>query len=86
MATTAQFAIVIASYNNAHYFEKNLASVTSQHYRSFHVYYIDDASTDGTADLVQKQGSSNSVGFARSPIGHTVVHVADAGGEASRSP
>lgn len=61
MTTTPQFAVVIASYNNARYFEKNLTSVASQHYRSFHVYYIDDASTDGTADLVQKYVATSNI-------------------------
>lgn len=61
MAPSPQFAIVIPSYNNARYFEKNLASVASQLNRSFHVYYIDDASTDGTADLVQKYIATSSI-------------------------
>jgi len=47
------FVIVIPSYNNARYFEKNLDSVLSQNYNNFRVIYIDDASTDFTGSLVE---------------------------------
>lgn len=46
------FVIVIASFNNAPWCRKNLESVLSQDYPLFRVVYVDDASTDGTPDLV----------------------------------
>lgn len=46
--------VVIPSYNNAMWYEKNLESVFKQRdtYSNFRVIYIDDASTDKTGDLV----------------------------------
>ncbi|MEX2437789.1 MAG: glycosyltransferase [Candidatus Babeliales bacterium] len=50
-----QFAIVIASYNNKQWYTRNLDSVLSQAYPAdkYRVIYVDDASSDGTADLVE---------------------------------
>jgi len=45
--------IVIASYNNAKWYQKNIESVLFQRYKNYRVIYIDDASTDGTRELVQ---------------------------------
>jgi glycosyltransferase involved in cell wall biosynthesis len=47
------FVFVICSYNNAKWVYKNLDSVFNQIYKNFRVIYIDDASTDGTADMVE---------------------------------
>jgi len=44
--------VVTASYNNAQWYEKNLSSVFQQEYDNWRLLYIDDCSTDGTADLV----------------------------------
>lgn len=49
-----KLVIIIPSYNNAQWYEKNLQSVFMQKDDNYHVFYIDDASTDGTGDLVQK--------------------------------
>lgn len=46
------FVIVIPSYNNKEWYEKNLDSALEQTYKNYHVVYINDASTDGTGDLV----------------------------------
>lgn len=48
-----RMVIVIASYNNSTWFEKNLTSVFTQAYTNYRIIYIDDASSDGTADLVE---------------------------------
>ena len=48
-----KMVLVIPSYNNAEWYQKNLDSVFSQNYENWHVIYIDDASTDGTLDLVR---------------------------------
>ena len=54
MSQCIEFAIVVPSYNNAfeHTYVKNLSSIITQSYPHFHLYYIDDASTDSTAKLV----------------------------------
>lgn len=46
--------IVIPSYNNAHWCVKNLESVFKQKYTNYRIIYIDDASTDGTGDIVER--------------------------------
>jgi cellulose synthase/poly-beta-1,6-N-acetylglucosamine synthase-like glycosyltransferase len=43
-----KFAVIIPSYNNEKYVERNLRSVLDQEYQNFQVIYIDDASTDKT--------------------------------------
>lgn len=46
------FVIIIPSYNNKAWYQKNLDSVLSQKYSHYHVIYMNDNSTDGTGDLV----------------------------------
>ena len=48
------FVVVIPSYNNQQWYERNLASVMNQNYANFHVIYTDDCSPDGTGSLVEK--------------------------------
>lgn len=45
--------VVIPSFNNKDWYERNLDSVLSQNYHNFRVIYIDDASPDGTGKLVK---------------------------------
>jgi glycosyltransferase involved in cell wall biosynthesis len=47
------FVLVIPSYNNAEWVEKNLRSLFEQKYDNFRIIYIDDASTDGTGASAQ---------------------------------
>lgn len=56
-----KFVIVITSYNNAEWFEKNLGCLFTQLnndgtnlYENYRVIYVDDCSPDGTAELVEK--------------------------------
>ncbi len=44
--------VVIPSYNNAKYYQKNLESVRTQNYDNYRVIYVNDASTDRTGELV----------------------------------
>lgn len=45
--------VIIPSYNNVRWYERNLASVFLQKYKNYRVIYIDDASTDGTLEKVR---------------------------------
>jgi glycosyltransferase involved in cell wall biosynthesis len=46
--------IVIPSYNNAVWYQRNLDTLFSQHYSRYRVIYIDDCSSDGTFQLVKE--------------------------------
>ena len=48
------FVVIIPSYNNEKWCEKNVLSVLEQNYDNYRVIYIDDASTDNTYNLVKK--------------------------------
>ena len=47
------FAIVILGKNNGAFVEKTLHSVFSQNYSNYHVFYIDDASDDGSFHFIR---------------------------------
>lgn len=47
------FVVVVPSFNNEKYCEKNLESIFSQSYPGYRVIYIDDGSTDNTYNVVQ---------------------------------
>lgn len=53
-AREKKLAIIITSYNNAEWYKANLGSVFDQEYDNYRVIYIDDCSTDGTPELVEK--------------------------------
>jgi glycosyltransferase involved in cell wall biosynthesis len=57
VAEIRHFLIVVPSYNNAEWYRKNLDSLVGQQTTpefDFHIVYIDDCSTDGTAELVEE--------------------------------
>ncbi len=66
------FVVIIPSYNNEAYVEKNLSSVLSQKYDNYRVIYIDDASTDDTyhkaIKCVEAFGASSRVEVKKNPI------------------
>lgn len=47
------FVIIIPSFNNEQWYFNNLASVLLQKYDNYRIIYINDASSDNTAQLVQ---------------------------------
>ena len=49
-----KIAVIIPSYNNHQWYERNLSSVIGQDYQSFRVIYVDDCSSDGTGELVKQ--------------------------------
>ncbi|MDB6080791.1 MAG: hypothetical protein JWO53_63, partial [Chlamydiia bacterium] len=51
MRKLIEFAVVVPAYNNSTWVSKNLCSIAEQTYPYFHLYYIDDASTDGAVAL-----------------------------------
>jgi len=53
-ANSIEFAILIASYNNEKYVIENLQSACFQKSTNpYHVYYVNDCSTDRTAEMVE---------------------------------
>ena len=52
-ANEKAIVVVIPSYNNKDWYQYNLDSVLSQNYHNFRIIYIDDASPDGTGNLVK---------------------------------
>lgn len=49
-----KFVIVIPSYQNRDWCEKNILSALSQNYSNFRILFTDDCSTDGTAQEVER--------------------------------
>lgn len=54
------FVIVIPSYNNAKWVEKNIQSVINQNYNNYRIIYTDDCSEDGTFEKVSEIVNSSS--------------------------
>ncbi|MDR3550764.1 MAG: glycosyltransferase [Candidatus Babeliales bacterium] len=48
-----EIVIMTASYNNKDWYRWSLDSIFAQQYQNYRVIYVDDFSTDGTADLVE---------------------------------
>lgn len=48
------FVVIIPSYCNRRWYKKNLDSIFMQKYENYNIIYIDDASPDGTGDLVEE--------------------------------
>lgn len=69
VATKKSFVVLIASYNNEQWCERNLESVFCQKYENYRVIYVDDCSIDSTGQLadtyIQDSGKSGQV---------TIVH------------
>ena len=49
-----KLVVFITGYNNSAWVEKTLDSVFIQQYQNFRILYIDDASSDGAAEIVQE--------------------------------
>lgn len=56
---TNRFVIVIPSYNNAKWSEKNINSVINQNYSNYRVIFTDDCSTDDTFNIVKNLVSNS---------------------------
>jgi glycosyltransferase involved in cell wall biosynthesis len=58
-----KIVVVIPSYNNRQWYERNLFSVCSQDYDNYRAIYVDDCSSDETGDLVEKFIADNGLGM-----------------------
>jgi glycosyltransferase involved in cell wall biosynthesis len=56
-----KIAVVIPSYNNCQWYKNNLSSLYNQDYDNFRAIYIDDCSSDGTGELVEKFIADNNL-------------------------
>jgi glycosyltransferase involved in cell wall biosynthesis len=85
-----KIVVIIPSYNNRQWYERNLTSVVAQDYHSFRVVYIDDCSSDGTGELVQafiaERNSSSFIHLIRNPVRvgalanlYNAIHMCDDG-------
>jgi len=52
--TEKPIVLIVCSYNNKNWYKRNLDALFSQNYSNYRVVYIDDASPDGTGDLVER--------------------------------
>lgn len=51
------FSIVVPAYNGENYIEQTISSLLNQSFRDFEIIIIDDGSTDGTNEIVNKYSS-----------------------------
>jgi glycosyltransferase involved in cell wall biosynthesis len=67
-----KITVIIPSYNNRQWYERNLSSVVAQDYHDFRVIYVDDCSSDGTGELVEQfiadRSSGNLIHLIRNPV------------------
>ena len=73
-----KLVVIIPSYNNQEWYANNLSSVLDQNYRDFRVIYIDDCSSDKTAELVQHFIADRAAGelfhLIRNPVRIGALH------------
>ena len=62
LASPPHLFVVIPSYNNCNWCEDNLESVFFQTYQNWTIYYVDDCSTDGTGDKVERYIAKRGMG------------------------
>lgn len=60
LSSKKRFVIVIPSYNNVKWCEKNITSVINQNYDNYRVIFVDDCSPDGTFSKVSETVNASS--------------------------
>ncbi len=55
--------IVVPSYNNIQWYQKNLESLLSQKYQNYRILYVNDGSHDGTGEAVEQFLIENGVDY-----------------------
>ncbi len=72
------FVIIVPSYNNEDYVEKNLSSILEQEYQNYKVIFIDDCSTDKTAEraieVVESYSAQDIVTFIRNQENYKALY------------
>jgi len=67
-----RLTVIIPSYNNRQWYERNLSSVVAQDYRNFRAIYVDDCSSDWTGELVEQfiagHNAGNLIQLIRNPV------------------
>ncbi len=58
-STEKPMTIIVRSYNNKDWYNRNLDSILSQNYTNYRVLYYDDASSDNTGGLVEAYLQTN---------------------------
>lgn len=58
-----KLSIIVPVYNSKELISKTLSSLINQTYRDFQIIFIDDGSTDGSADFIGKFLSDSSISF-----------------------
>jgi len=75
VAGEREFVVIVPSFNNEVYVERNLTSILSQEYDNYRVIYIDDASTDTTYEKVKELVADKSnVELIRNEINLGALH------------
>ncbi|MBF0597493.1 glycosyltransferase family 2 protein [Faecalibacter rhinopitheci] len=54
MTNEPLFSILVANYNNGHYFEDCYKSIINQNYQNYEVIIVDDCSTDNSIEIIKK--------------------------------
>jgi N-acetylglucosaminyl-diphospho-decaprenol L-rhamnosyltransferase len=62
-------SILITTFNSAQFIERCLDSVQRQSYRPLEIIIVDNASTDGTRELLAKRGNGIKVVYNDSNVG-----------------
>ncbi len=71
--SSCEFALIMPSYNNENYYEENLDSTCFQNSSNpYHIYYINDCSTDATGKLVEEYVRKNGLEDRFTLINNTV--------------
>ncbi len=60
-----EMVIVVPSYNNIRYFERNLDSLLTQNYSKYKIIYMDDESRDGMSDGIVKYLNDKKVDYRK---------------------
>ena len=63
-AIEKNMVVIVPSYNNFRYFKSNLDSILNQSYQNFRILYVNDCSTDGTGERIEKYLQQNDIDYS----------------------
>jgi len=64
----SRVSIIVPCYNHASYLERRLSSILNQTYTDFEIILLDDASSDGSADLCEQFAREHRCTFVRNQV------------------